>query len=161
MNIKEALQGAIKYETWVRDAYRQAMDQAMSKGIKRMLEKLSHDEHLHLEALRKAYSRLTKKGKLEQFEVDLSQFLSEADASVAEIKKELESGEEKERISRTLERLLEVERETFSFYKVVSQKLPIKHKKFFDRFVQSEKLHMAMIKKSLEKYSSNVSYNPK
>lgn len=160
MNIKEALQAAIKYETRIRDAYRDAMQLAIDERTGLLLKALAKEEHGHLDYLRRAYATLTEKGKLDRFESELEKYWYEAEDSLVRVGETLESDEYKVLSVKVLQKILEVERETYSFYLQVSADLPGKQHSFFERFVKSEKRHMEKIQGRLQKVSNVVSYVP-
>lgn len=159
MNIKEAIQTAIKYETKVRDAYRTAMNRDIDDRTRKLLLIIAKEEHGHLDYLRKAYDHLQKNGKLEKFESDLESAWYEAEESLLLIGETLKN-EKVENSANVLETILAVESLTYNFYQKISRELPDKQRSFFERFVISEKRHMEKLQSLLENVTGKVSYLP-
>ena len=160
MNIKEALETAIKYETKVRNVYRTAMEKTLDDKTRKLLYEFAKEEHGHLEYLRKAYAHLMKNGKLDRFSSDLEEVWYEAEDSLLLVEENLEHDDHRANSMDVLESILDIEQETHGFYLKVSNELPNKQQQFFERFVLSEKRHLEMIQGRLDKIQKNISYVP-
>jgi rubrerythrin len=152
MNIKEALQTAIKYETKIRDAFRKALEKSSDERTTTLLTLLAHQEHEHVEYLRVAYIKLSTAGKLDRFDAHIEQQLEEGDRSVQRFATEVQNAVVEHRIVKILNNLAAAEKETAAFYRGLCESLPPKEARYFDRFVQIEEKHLAMIEDRLQQY---------
>jgi rubrerythrin len=156
-----ALEAAIRFEMRVRDLYRKASDLAPSLATKNMLIELAHEEHEHLETLRRAYAHLEKTGKLKKFESENPPVAPDFED---EIRKMTELLSETAADHRTVEHLRAVEkaeREAYGYFHKLSDRLQGKQHIFFQRFLEMEKTHVVSIQERIRQTKSFVSVPPK
>ena len=152
MNIREALETAIKYETKIRDIYRDATGMSVDDKTKRLLELLAKQEQLHLTHLRNSYARLNETGKLDNFESDQEGWANLTSPSLDSAKHKIEDSADRKKLYEILKTLLEAEQETFRFYAGLRDSLPEKQARYFNRFVENEKSHVRMILDKLKEF---------
>jgi len=153
MEIKEALEKAIAYEQEVRDAYKEAMKLAENPEIKALLSQLAVEEHGHVLYLEEAQKLWQETGE-EKFPEPESALDREAiETSLIAIRGSLLAADKNIDLMSALFRALNVEEETYLFYKKLAEELSPEHKKAFDRFVRIENKHLVTVRSIIDAFS--------
>lgn len=154
MELGEAIERAINYETRVRDLYREA-SQAISDEVgRRVLELLAGEEQGHLDYLEQLLGQLRKNGRIDaggppdsrlpprpQLRRSLERLESlQVHAEPAGHDKELE----------VLGRALQAERETSAFYRQLAGELDRQGRLLFEPFVEIEDGHLTMVQAQID-----------
>lgn len=151
MNVEEAIRTAIDYETRVRDFYGEAAEKIDNPDGKRIMELLSKDEQMHLDYLNDSLRRWTR-DKIIDVE-ELKSTLPSKGEVEEKFKKAFRESQERvpsEDEIATLKKAVEIETETSQFYKGLVEKLDDKIQKMFERFVEMEEGHLAIVKGELD-----------
>ena len=150
MNIEEAINTAIEYETRVRDVYVEALDEAEDEVAKRIFKLLADEEHSHVVFLKGQLSQWVTKQKLSLDELDTA--LPAAETIQNEVEKLEDAMNEVDRSKELLilNKINEVENETSRFYKKMVMELPETGKAFFSRFLELEKGHIALVQAEID-----------
>ena len=144
MDIKEAINTALEYETRVREVYVEARDEATNEVARKIYALMADEENDHVEYLKHKLSTWLETGKLSAD--DLESAVPDAEAvarAVGELVTKVES-EDQEREIAVLERAAEVEKETSAFYERMVDELSAGGE-FFRRFVTIENGHLALV----------------
>lgn len=150
MQIEEALRTAIEYEQRVRDVYVHALEDAGTDMARKVYGIMAREEEDHVRYLE---SRLEEWIKTETLElVDLDTALPSIDkirAAVGDLEKKADAkGTEAE--LKVMEKALEVEKETSAFYEKLVADLPAEARKFFERFLEIEQGHVALVQAEID-----------
>lgn len=154
MTLEEAIKTAIEYENKVRDLYAEATAQAPDEVGKRIFELLTKEEQEHVDYLQSRLDEWNKTGKI--VPAKLGSYLPEGPAITAgmdKLKKEM--GEPKDRSVELalLKRALAAEDETSTFYKKMVSELDAEGQQMFERFVEIEEGHYAMVQAQIDALS--------
>lgn len=150
MNIEEALRTSIEYETRVREVYVEAMEAASDPVGKRIFKLLADEEHGHVKYLEAKLKTYLADGQLSA--ADLGTALpspAKIQEEVAKLEQKLE-GEAKADELASLEKGLEVEKETSAFYIKLVGELPPEGRDFFKRFVEIEEGHVGLVQAEID-----------
>jgi len=153
MTIEEAIKTSIDYETRVRDLYHHAVKQVVNPAGKRVLEKLAEEEQDHLDYLN---SRLDHWNKTGQLDVPYLKTVVPSKEAIEEGIEKVEQGmvsEDRNTETEILKRALDAEKETSDFYKRMVNELPAEGKKLFERFVEIEEGHVAIVQAEINMLS--------
>jgi len=156
MNIREALETAIQFEKQIRDAYVEARDRAESREQKQWFHAFAKTEHEHYKYLTDSLQLWKQTGqlKLDYLSVKLDADLIEEEVKKAKL--ELKGGQfEGMNLIEMLKKIYQFEKKTFDFYLRVSMDLSLSDRKFFDRFVESEKGHLQNVQERIELLEEN------
>jgi rubrerythrin len=153
MNLEEAIKTAIDYEGKVYGMYLQAMEEATDEVGKRVFKTLCDEEKEHLSYLR---------DRLEEWQSDGTVTVERLDTAVpspAAIQREIEKLREKMEARPTvrrdselemLRRALQLEVETSNFYREMVAALQDDGKRLFERFVEIEEGHKAIVQAEID-----------
>ena len=150
MTIEEAIQTALQYENRVVGVYTEAMDQAKDPSGKKFFELLADEEVQHVKYLEARYLEWQKTGHVTPERIASAvPDKSEIEAALKALKtKAASTGRDTE--LRLLRRALEVEVETSGFYQRMVRELPDEGKKLFERFVEIEQGHTAIVQAEMD-----------
>jgi rubrerythrin len=153
MTVEEAIQTALQYENRVVGVYVEAMRASRDPTGKRIFKALAREEKHHVMYLEEKLSELKKTGSVtvsslatvvppkDRIEASLATAGSKVGGSASTNEIEL------------LKRALRVEVETSSFYGKVVSELPPDGRPLFERFVDIEEGHKAIIQAELDSVS--------
>jgi rubrerythrin len=150
--MEEAIKNAIEYETKVRKVYEQAEAQAEDSLGKRVLKVLADEEQRHLDYLEHKLKEWRDTGvvTVERLET----VIPSKEVIEREVGKLREKMQAKTRQAdaelRMLNKALKVEIETSEFYKRMVRELPEEGQKFFERFVEIEEGHRAIVQAEID-----------
>ena len=154
MTIEEAIRTAIEYENRVCDVYADAVRDAPNDTARRVFTTLADEEKGHVDFLEHCLSTWSEKGVLS------ASGLTTAVPSLESIRRGVERLREKMGGSpaegaevEMLNRALEVEVETSAFYARMVGVLPPEGKELFERFVEIEEGHKAIVQAEIDSVS--------
>lgn len=150
MTVEEAIKTALEYENRVRDVYRDAVEKTKDETGRRMLEILAQDEQRHVDYLEAKKKQWADTGKItiEALETKIPP-KENIEKEVSKLKDQMSNKEFKVEIE-LLRHARDVERETSEFYKSVVGKLDEEGQKMFERFVEIEEGHLAIVQAELD-----------
>ncbi|MCP4902020.1 MAG: ferritin family protein [bacterium] len=153
MNLEEAISTAIEYEARVHKTYREALKSAETDLAKRVFTTLSNEEQEHVKYLRDRLREWRKTGEINLAEINSVLVPKELiEEGVERLKTSLEKdgrrGHDGELVS--LRKALEVERETSNFYREMVATLDADGKRLFERFVEIEEGHLALVQAEID-----------
>ncbi|RLB56845.1 MAG: hypothetical protein DRI34_08515 [Deltaproteobacteria bacterium] len=155
MELGEAIERAISYETRVRDLYREAAQSIADPVGRRVLQLLAEEEQGHLDFLEHLRGQWRKNGRIDdlgpppgsrlpprpQLQRSLEKLASlDVHAEPAGHEKELE----------VLGRALQAERETSAFYRQLAGELDADGRRLFDPFVEIEDGHLTLVQAQID-----------
>ena len=155
MTIEKAIQTAIEFESEVRDVYKAAAEEAVDPVGKRMFTVLADEEQVHVDYLQSRLAEWRHTGKVDvatlETAVPSREVIAEAADSVSESMSDVDHGFE----LKMLGRALEAERKTSSFYKKMVDELPAEGQRLFQRFVEIEEGHVAIVQAEMDSVIGN------
>jgi len=154
MNVEEAFVGALKYETKVRDIYREAASGTRESEARALYEILGRDEQSHIEYLNHCLERWKRDGTLDSrgpgtalpARDRLDEALKRAASSLDKAKAGSDEGGERSALSRALA----AEEETSAFYRSLVSSLPEEARGIFRRFLEIEEGHTSIVRAQLD-----------
>ena len=147
--VETAIERAIKYETRVRDVYRDAARKEVDPSGKQLFELLSEEEADHVAFLEHALARWRSTRTIGD-EVPTTKFPSRARVTSSTSKVgECVANEPVDQAAR-LEQALCVEQETSDFFREVANELPPDVQRMFERFLEIEDGHLAIVQAELD-----------
>jgi rubrerythrin len=153
MTIDEAIKTALQYENRVVGVYEEAARKTLDPTGKRVFEALVLEEKKHVEYLEARLAEWKKTGHVTAAElgtvVPSRQFI---ESGVQKLKDRVLT-EAQETEVRLLKRALDVEVETSGFYIEVVRQLPPEGRKLFERFVEIEQGHQAIVQAEMDSVS--------
>lgn len=150
MDIEEAIQTAILYETRIRDMYRQAAGKITDPAGQRTLQMLGDDEQRHVDYLKDRLALWQKEGRLQL------EKLESAVPSAERLKKGTEKAAEnvpeshRREASYLLNQALKMEIETSAFYEKMVAEISGAGRDLFARFLEIETHHIAAVQFELD-----------
>lgn len=154
MNIEEAIKTALEYENKVRDAYRHAAEQATDPVGVRVLGALANEEQGHVDYLNHKLEQWTQTGKIT---TETLETVVPSPERIAEGLQRLEDRkiEPQDRSDEValLKQALQLEVETGNFYRKMVKELDGDGRKLFERFVEIEEGHEAIVDAELNAVS--------
>jgi rubrerythrin len=155
MNLEEAIKTAIEYENRVHATYKEAEERANDPVGKRVFGVLAKEELGHIEYLEHCLAGWQRDGKLTVQTLDTAIPPRDKIDAGAELLKE-RLGEKKSGSTveiELLQRAIDVETETSSFYKKMVSELSDEGQQLFARFVEIEEGHLAIVKAEMDSVS--------
>lgn len=154
MNLEQAIVTAIKFETRVHATYAEAAASAEHEVARRVFTTLCEEEMGHIRYLRERLEEWRAGGAIKVHELG-SQLGSRTaiEAGAARLRATLGSGRSRGGGGVELESLhkaLDAERETSAFYKQMVATLDADGKRLFERFVEIEEGHLAVVQAELD-----------
>ncbi|MCG6923234.1 MAG: ferritin family protein [Acidobacteria bacterium] len=158
MELDEAIKTAIEYEAGVHRTYQEAMQRATDAKAKRFFEVLRDEEMDHLKYLRERLEEWTRTRKVQVAKLDTAIPSHEAiDHGLQELRQRLAPGAPGKGSHMTeldlLRKALAVENETSSFYKEMVRTLDGDGRRLFERFVEIEEGHQAIVQAEIDSVS--------
>jgi len=157
MTLEEAINTALEYEKRVRDLYADAVKKTTDETGRKMLQVLADDEQRHVDYLNSRLEEWKKTGNVTIAKLETTvpprDAISEGVKSLEKRMSDKDYGVERE----LLKKAVDVEAETSEFYKKVVGELDETGKKLFERFIEIEEGHLAIVKAELD-YVSGTGY---
>jgi rubrerythrin len=156
MKLDEAIRAAIEYEAGVHRTYKEAMDKATDEVGKRVFRVLCDEEMGHLRYLKERLDEWTETGKIQVAELETT---IPTKAKIDESLQELRGGVAKEpdrkhvQELQLLQKALELEVKTSDFYKEMVRTLDGDGQRMFERFVEIEEGHQAIVQAEIDSVS--------
>lgn len=152
MNLQEALNVALDYEHKVRDHYAKGAKTIEDPQGKKVFETLAREEQGHVDYLQHCLKQWTEQGKVDPKE--LKPVVAPGLAWLEEAKSAL-AGKHESRVATANEiELLKVafdlETSTSAFYRDLVGKLPPSDRPLFDKFLEIEEGHVAIVQAELD-----------
>lgn len=155
MTVEEAIQMALEYETKVRDVYSEAVRDAKDATGKRVFGVLAKEEQGHLDYLNSRLDEWKKTGKVTVENLDSMIPSKERIQEGVDSLKGKMSEKDRNWEIKMLEKALEVELETSGFYRKMVDQLEDDGKIMFERFMEIEEGHVAIVQAELDAVSGN------
>ena len=157
MQIEEALQTAIEYETELRDIYFEAAEAEDDDKGRQFFQTMGKDEQGHLDYLKDRLEKWQKTGKLsaEKLETTVPS-QKKIERHAAEVKS-LAEKDSRGLKSQMLSRALKMEIKTSEFYQKMVDEMPAEAQQMFARFLEIENNHIKSIEFELD-YISKTGY---
>jgi len=150
MNIEEALKTSIEYEVRVREVYVEAMETASDPVGKRVFKLLADEEHGHVKYLEAKLQTYQDSGQLSASDLETAlPAPAKIEEAVAKLEKKVDANPDSGELA-TLEKGLEVEKETSAFYARLVGELPAEGREFFKRFVEIEEGHVGLVQAEID-----------
>jgi rubrerythrin len=155
MTIEEAIQTAIEYETNVRDVYGSALEYSKDPVGQRVYRVLADEEQGHLNYLHHKLEELKKTGAVTPETLETCIPSIEVIRRGIGLLEERMSDEDRGREIEMLKKARDVEEKTGNFYKKMVAELPEEGRRFFERFVEIEEGHLAIVQAELDYVSGS------
>ena len=150
MSIEEAIQMAIEFENEVRDVYTEAKQNAKDPTGMRVFSVLADEEQRHVDYLESRLAEWRRTGKVNPVALTTAvpsrEAIAEAAGNVSAGVSDADRGTE----LKMLGKALEAERKTSSFYRRMVAELPAEGQKLFERFVEIEEGHVAIVQAEID-----------
>ena len=157
MQIEEALQTAIEYETELRDIYFEAAEAEDDDKGRQFFQTMGNDEQGHLDYLKDQLEKWQKTGKLSAEKLETAApSQKEIERHAAEVKS-LAVKDFRGLKSQMLSRALKMEIKTSEFYQKMVDEMPAEAQQMFARFLEIENNHIKSIEFELD-YISKTGY---
>ena len=158
MDLDEAIKTAIEYEAGVHRTYQEAMQRATNEKGKRFFEVLRDEEMGHLVYLRERLEEWGRTGKIQVAELDTAVPSREAiDFGLQELRQKLapEAAAKGRHMAELdlLRKALAVEADTSNFYTEMVRTLDGDGRRLFERFVEIEEGHQAIVQAEIDSVS--------
>jgi rubrerythrin len=158
MKLDEAIQAAIEYEAGVHRTYQEAMERASDETGRRIFRVLRDEEMSHLKYLRERLDEWRKDGRIQVAKLDTTIPSRDAiDVGLQELRQKLAPGAagkgQHMAELEMLQKALQVEAETSGFYKEMVATLDGDGRRLFERFVEIEEGHQAIVQAEIDALS--------
>jgi len=153
MNLEQAITTALEYEGRVHRTYSEAAENAENDVALRVFTTLCNEEMEHIRYLRERLEEWRSEGTINVAELDTVLVpKAEIEAGAAVLRERLEDGGRKARGTEleSLKKALDVERETSAFYKKMVASLDGDGRRLFQRFVEIEEGHVAIVQAEMD-----------
>jgi rubrerythrin len=156
MDLEYAITTALEYEARVHRTYAEAVAQAEHPVAQKVFQTLCDEELEHIRYLRERLDEWRSSGTVTVADLDTVLVPREAIEAKAEDLRARLSGDGKASRGTELEslnRALQVEKETSAFYKKMVAALDAEGKRLFERFVEIEEGHVAIVQAEMDMVS--------
>ena len=157
MSLEEAIKTAIEYEKKVRDTYLGAVGAVQDSTGKKAMEILAEEEQAHVDYLAAKFVEWKQTGNITAEELETA--IPPVDVIAREIERLKAAVSEKKTAASTdvevLKRAYEVEKETSGFYRRMVSELPESDRPLFERFLEIEEGHLAIVQAELDAVEGN------
>ena len=150
MNIEEAIQTALEYENKVTDVYNKYAGKFNSEIGKKIFLTLAKEEEDHVDYLKAKLAEWKETGKITLDTMET--VVPDKDTIKANVKK-LKKVAKEESVDSEIqyfEKALEMEIKTSNFYKEMVKQLPADQQGLFEKFVEIEEGHEAIVKAEID-----------
>jgi rubrerythrin len=155
MTIEEAIKTALQYENRVVAVYQDAAKSSLDPTGKRVFETLVLEERKHVEYLEERLKEWKETGRLTVAALGtVVPSRGRIEEGVSKLKSRVAT-QAKETEVRLLKRALDVEVETSRFYEGVVKELPPEGRQLFERFVDIEHGHQAIVQAEMDSVSGS------
>jgi rubrerythrin len=150
MNLEEAIQAAIQYETRIHELYLDSATRARDETGRKVLSVLAREEKLHLDHLERKLGQWQREGKVTPERLrsglppqeKIAESFGDAGAKLLGADQAAELG--------MLKRALQVEQETSGFYRKLVSELPPEGQALFEPFLEAEEAHLAIVQAEID-----------
>ena len=158
MKLEEAIQAAIEYEAGVHRTYQEAMERAGDETGRRIFRVLRDEEMGHLRYLRERLSEWRQDGKIEVKKLETTvPTRAVIDEGLQQLRQRLSPGAagKGQHLAelQMLQKALDVETRTSAFYKEMVATLDGDGRRLFERFVEVEEGHQAVVQAEIDALS--------
>jgi rubrerythrin len=153
MNLEQAITTALEYEGRVHRTYSEAVDNAEQDVARKVFKTLCDEEMGHIKYLRERLEEWRSTGTVTVATLDTVLVPKAAiEAGAAKLRQRLESGGREVRGTEfeSLKKALDVELETSAFYKQMVATLDAEGRRLFERFVEIEEGHVAIVQAEMD-----------
>jgi len=153
MNLEQAITTALEYEGRVHRTYSEAIENAEHDVARRVFTTLCDEEMEHIKYLRERLDEWRSTGTVTVAKLDTVLVPKSAiEAAASRLREKLEPGGREVRGSEfeSLKKALDVERETSTFYKKMVATLSDDGRRMFERFVEIEEGHVAIVQAEMD-----------
>ena len=153
MNLEQAITTALEYEGRVHRTYSEAVESARHDVARRVFKTLCDEEMEHIKYLSERLEEWRSTGTVTIAKLDTVLVPKAAiEAGAARLRQRLESGGREARGTEfeSLKKALDVERETSAFYKKMVATLDDDGRRLFERFVEIEEGHVAIVQAEMD-----------
>jgi rubrerythrin len=153
MNLEQAITTALEYEGRVHRTYSEAVENAEHEVAKKVFSTLCDEEMEHIKYLRERLEEWRSTGTITIAKLDTVLVPKGAiEAGAARLRQSLEGSKREVRGTEfeSLKKALDVERETSAFYKKMVATLDDDGKRLFERFVEIEEGHVAIVQAEMD-----------
>lgn len=150
MNMQEALLTAIEFEKRVRLVYQEVVDGLQDPAGRAIFDVLAKEEQYHVDYLTKKLNELKNNGSITQEAVNT--FVpapGQIEAGIGRLKARMSSLNPADDLQ-MLTKALDVEREASRYYRNLLSQLPADGQAFFQRFVEIEEGHVAIVEAEID-----------
>jgi len=156
MKLDSAIKTALEYEAGVHKAYLDAVGKTSDVAGKRIFKALADEEMGHIKYLQERLEEWQASGKINVKKLGTSVPAKEAiNKSLHELRKTVSPKPTKLNLElELLKKALEAERKTSLFYKEMAAKLDGEGQKLFQRFVEVEEGHEAIVEAEIDSVSN-------
>lgn len=158
MTLEDAIRTAIDYEVKVRNVYRDTVPKISDMSGRKVLESLAREEQQHVDYLAERLKEWRETGQVQAAEIPRSlpspeKIQQGIEALQQKISSTPDLVADQESDLRMLERALEVEKQTSAFYERMVRELPPESRGMFERFLEIEKGHLAIVEAEIDSLS--------
>jgi len=158
MNLEEAIKTALSYEARVHKTYMEAMETATSDLAKKVFKTLRDEEKYHLDYLHERLDEWKKTGTIKVASLATAIPSREIiDQSASSLREKVAPGGPVKHGAELemLRKALKVEVETGDFYKEMVRTLDAEGRRLFERFVEIEEGHQAIVQAEIDSLSGS------
>lgn len=156
MKLEQAITTALEYEGRVHRTYSEAVDNAEDTVAQKVFSTLRDEEAEHIKYLRERLEEWRSTGTVTVAELDTVLVpKAEIEAGAASLRERLEDGARQIRGTEfeSLKKALDVEVETSAFYQKMVASLDGDERRLFERFVEIEEGHVAIVQAEMDMVS--------
>ena len=155
MNIEEAIKTALQYEGRVVHVYRDATNGTQNPAGKKVFQALANEEVTHVDYLRKKLDEWKTTGRVMPTRLNtVVPPKDKIEAAVKTLKGKITATDRESEV-RLLRQALQVEIETSGFYQKMVRELPPEGQMLFERFVEIEEGHKAIVQAEIDSVSGS------
>jgi len=155
MTFKEAVEMALQYEIRVAGTYLDAVRGSGDPIGRRVFKTLHEEETEHIRFLKEKLAELERAGRVHAGKVESNIPSREKIAAALDHAKDASRMVEPETELRLLRAALKVETETCEFYRKLVREIPPEDSPLFERFVEIEEGHRAIVQAEIDSVSGN------
>ncbi len=155
MEVEKAIKTAIEYEIKVRDTYATAVNNTQNETARRVFKRLADEEQGHVDYLESRLTEWQKTGSLTPEKLGTAIPAREAiEEGVKKLDDKMKEADEHGE-AQMLTKALDVEIETSKFYEKMVNELKAEPQKMFQRFLEIEEGHLALVQAELDSLQGN------
>lgn len=150
MTIEEAIKTALEYEEKVTDLYFESAKKFRDPLPRKIFLALADEEKRHVEYLEKRLEEWQKNGSITVEKIDtIVPDKKVIEENVKKLKKQAAKQDFADELS-ILKKALALEVETSGFYRKMVRELPAEHQELFEKFVEIEEGHEAIVQAEID-----------